>query len=183
MCFSSEELQSFLVGRWSVPLRLACPSFAPQTQRALALARQKGARKPPRVPAPRWMTAQYLFRWLGQAFVVRAEREKRQGGAPRYEYGRRSEPCWSQTITVPYAPGYLRQQPIEAQWFLSMNIERLYRMTQTPTEEIGTDLWGQAVLGVCQHLAQGYAALRRRYKAKQAREIVEGMLRRFSSQT
>jgi hypothetical protein len=173
MCFSSEEIQSFLEGRWSLPLRRACPSLSAQAHQYVA---QK-----PRVPTPTWVTAQYLLRWLGQAFVARAEREARQAGVPRYEYGRRSDPCWSQTVTVPQAGGYLRQQVAEAEWFLSIHIERLYRMTQTPQDEVGPDLWTQAVLGVCRHLAQCYETLRRRYKAERARAIVWDMLRRFAA--
>ncbi len=169
MCFSAAEIKSFLVGWWSQPLRAACPHLSEQVRRTIRRA------EPP--PVPKWVQHQYFQRWLGEAFATRAAR---QPGEARYRFGRRSEPCWSQTETLAYDPRPWRALPEEeVLWYMGMNIERLYRITQTPQWEIGEDLWTQTFLAVCCHLAQLYAELARRCKAARARKLAQMALRIF----
>jgi hypothetical protein len=131
-------------------------------------------------PVPRWVKHQYFQRWLGEAFAARAAWQAQQPGDARYRFGRRSVPNWSQTVTLAYDPRPWRALPEEELlWYMSMNIERLYRMTQTPQWEIGEDLWTQTFLAVCRHLAQLYAALVRRCKAERARKLAQMVLRFF----
>ena len=170
--FTSLEIQSYLKGRWSQPLRAACPHLSTQ-------ARQLVIRKT-RTPIPRWVEHQYFLRWLGEACAARAAWQAKQPGAPRYYFGRRSEPNWSQTVTLAYDPRPWRHLPEDDLLLcMSLYIERLYRITQTPQWEIGEDLWTQTFLGACQHLAQLYAALARRCKAARARRLTQALLTFF----
>ena len=172
MCFSAIEIKSFLVGRWSQPLRAACPHLSEQMRRTI---RRKEA-----PPVPAWVKHQYFQRWLGEAIAARAAWQANQPGDARYRFGRRSEPCWSQSVTLAYDPRPWRTLPEEEiLWYMGMNIERLYRITQTPQWEIGEDLWTQSFLAVCRHLAQLYAELVRRCRAARARTLAQMALRIF----
>lgn|GEM_PF-3703669 len=55
--------------------------------------------------------------------------------------------------------------------------DRVHR-ARTP---VGLIAWTWAVLGIYRHFAQMYTELRRRYKAKRAREIVQREVQRFLS--
>jgi hypothetical protein len=172
MCFSAAEIKSFLVGRWSQPLRAASPHLSEQVRQTIR------REAPP--PVPKWVKHQYFQRWLGEAFAARAAWQASQPGEARYRFGQRSEPCWSQSVTLAYDPRPWRVLPEEdILWYMGMEIERLYRITQTPAWKIGEDLWTQTLLGVCRHLAQLYAELARRCKAERARKVARLALHLF----
>lgn len=172
MCFTVAEVHSFLVARWSQPLRAACPALSEQAHQCVN--RETSA------PVPNWARPQYFQRWLGETITRRTAQQRRLPGAPRYRFGRRSEPCWSQTCTHPIDTRPLRRLPEdEIRWYMGMGLERLYRITQTPQWEIGEDLWTQTLLSACQYLGQLYRELLRRCKARRAREVVQEALRTF----
>src|SRR5262245_35760196 len=58
-------------------------------------------------------------------------------------------------------------------------VERLLRIADAEPALVGLTAWTCAALCACEHLAQLYTELKRRYKAAQARALVQAELRRF----
>ncbi len=174
MSFSVDEVHSFLIARWSLPIRRTCPHLPAQERQTV--------RPKTKVPVPKGIKPQFLQRWLGSAIASRLAWQEQQTTAPRYRFGLRSAPCWSQTMTLPYEGRALRGEEEETLlWYLGMDIERAYRITQADPTEVGENLWTLTLLSACQHVAQVYRELRRRYRAKRARELVWDALRLFVS--
>ncbi len=172
MSFSIEEVESFLVSRWSLPIRRACPHLPEQERRYI--------REDNDLPVPKWARPQFLQRWLGQAIAARLAWQEGQPDPPCYRFGRRSAPCWSQTAILPYDPRCLRGvDEDQLLWYAGMDIERLYRIAREPQWRVGENLWTLTLLGTCRHLTQLYAELRRRCKAAKARELMWQALRLF----
>ncbi len=170
MWFASPDFLSFWFAAWSLPLRAACPW-------ASAQARQCANRK---LPIPKWLAPQCLQRWVGEAIATRVAWQQAHPAARAYRFGRRSEPCWSQTAALPYDQRVLhRLEEAALLWLWGMDLERLLRIVLTPAAEVGEDLWTETALGGCAHLGQVYRELKRRYKAPQARALVWGALRFF----
>ena len=55
-------------------------------------------------------------------------------------------------------------------------VERLLRLIQTPPALLGEVIWARSALGICEHLAQVYGELRRRYGARGVRVAVQQLL-------
>jgi hypothetical protein len=172
MSFTVAEVHSFLIARWSLPIRRSCVHLSAQVRHAV--------RPKTKVPIPKGIRPQFLQRWLGQSIASRLAWQEQRPGPARYRFGIRSAPCWSQTETRPYEGRALRRETEEDLLrYLEIGIERLYRITQEDQTEIGETLWTLTLLSACQHLAQVYLELRRRYKAERARELTWDALRLF----
>ncbi len=117
MSFSVDEVHSFLIARWSLPIRRTCPHLPAQERQTV--------RPKTKVPVPKGIKPQFLQRWLGSAIASRLAWQEQQTTAPRYRFGLRSAPCWSQTMTLPYEGRALRGEEEETLlWYLGMDIER-----------------------------------------------------------
>ena len=172
MWFSVADFHSLLVSPWSLPIRSACLHLSQRFHEYVV----------PDAPTPKWAAPRCVQRWIAQAIIARQAWQKTQPGAPRYRFGRPSEPCWSQTITLPFVlRDFKKLEEVDLLTLAGIELERLYRVAQTAADEIGETLWTLTLMASCLHLAQIYQELKRRYKARQAREILREALRLFVS--
>jgi len=169
MWFVAQDYNFFWYSRWVQPLRSACPWISMQARQMA----QDGW------PAPDWMRPLYVQRWVGQAIAERLARQAKQA-TPFVPHFTDSVPCWNKTMTLPYDSKLLHALPeLDVLWWWEVEVERLLRMIETPPSEIGEDRWTQAVMGVCGHLLQGYAELKRRCGWRRARALLREVLELF----
>ncbi len=172
MWFSVEEVQSFLGARWSLPIRRVCLGLSAQMRQLVSA---NDTLKTPAWAKPAWLQLQ-----IGEAIAARLAWQATQPGEVRYRFGRRSEPCWSQSTILPYERRALHRLEDEALLVLwGMDLERLYRIVQMHYSDVGETLWTLTLLGTCAHLAQVYTEFKRRCKARRARELAQWALRLF----
>ena len=157
--------QSFWSSPWSIPLRGACNW----------LQRKPGPVVPdtPDALAPSWVRPLCLQRLIGKAIRDRIAWNRQYPDRAAFLYPEDSIPVWTEISWTPYSRAALRSWSDE--WlliFFPMELERLQRLIQTPPSLLGEELWTRAALGACQHLAQMYHELRRRYHAKDARLLM-----------
>jgi hypothetical protein len=165
-----DDVQSFLAGDWSLPLRRACPHLSNQVRERLV----------PDTPAPRWAQPQFLLYLLAEAISERLAWQATQPGEPRYRYGDLSMPAWEQALAQSYTLQY-RHAPGEWDLFshLGREIECLYRILRTPVSNVGMTRWTLTLLAECQQFARLYRKLRRRCQAPRARELLGQALATF----
>ena len=170
MLAAIDDMQSFLAGDWSLPLRCACPHLSKQVQERLV----------PNTPAPKWAQPQFLLYLLAEAITERMAWQATQPGEPRYRYGDLTIPAWEQAFSQPYTLQY-RRAPGEWGIFshLGREIECLYRILRTPVSDVGMTRWTLLLLAVCQRIARLYRKLRRRCQAPRARELLRQALETF----
>ncbi len=171
MEFLNEHLVVFWTLPWSAPLRAAL-SWQPEWLPSLSS-----------LPlAPRWLRPLCVQRWVGQAIAARLAWLARQPypDAIPARFGSDSFPEWHPFHLGKYGWRELHELHQESlRWLLGMEVERLARLALTPPGEIGGSAWVAACLAICLHVAQLYHELRRRYRARRAREIVREELAAF----
>jgi hypothetical protein len=166
MTLTPAELDAFWFAPWSLPVRSAC--------RWLSLAEKARGARP--TPAPQRLRPRCLQRRVGQAVAARLAWRQAHPEAALYRSSGASDvadlsiPCWTDK-----APGPSEQQPLRAVtedrllWGWEVEVERLWRSSETPPSLLGWEVWTQAVLGVGGHLAQLYGELQRGHGARRAR--------------
>ncbi len=171
MDFKTPDLIAFWYAPWAAPLRAAC---------CMPPLELPWAAPVPQPLAPRWPRPLFMQRLVGQALAARVAWLKDHPWELRYHFGADSEPDWGPASTAPYDGHCLRELRVKTIcWLWGMEQERLLRSVQTPPGEVGLIAWTQAILGICKHFAQMYAELKRRYHAREAREIVQREVQRF----
>jgi len=171
MLFTSTDLLSFWSCAWSVPLRSACRWLTPEVKR----------RVDPGVSMARRLGPQCLSRWVGQAIQDRFAWWKAHPDAAPYRHPDESAPTWEALALPPYERGKLRalEDEWDFDWYCRIEVERLLRLLDYPPVLIGEEEWTEAALGLCERLARLYGEMKRRYRAKQARAMLQEALRQF----
>ncbi len=170
MLFTTDDLASFWYAPWAAPLRaaIAAPTEPPVS------------RPDPLPKPPRWLRPLCVQRMVGKAVAARvAWQRAHRDQAPDYQFGNESEPepYWTEIATFSYDPVCLAElSDYRLRWILGMEAERLLRIAQVAPAEVGGVTWTLAVLGVCEHVADLYAELKRRHKAMPARASVREVL-------
>jgi hypothetical protein len=169
---SAADLASFWSAPWFAPLRAACRWLISPAQ-PLPFA------EPP-IPVPGWIKPLCVQRLVWRAILARLAWMQAHPDTAEHRFGRESEPSGKEAAWASYQRAYLREfSEQRLLWFFGIEVERLLRSVQESPLPIGASTWTQAVLGACEHLAQVYAELKRRYKAREARALVREELRIF----
>jgi len=169
---SSIPFQSFWSQSWSEPLRSACVWL-----------KRDPAPVVPHIPetlAPGWLRPLCFQREVARAVRdrrawMRAHSDQAADLAPQ-----EAIPVWTRVAWTPYGRGVLRRWSDEGlvdQFHLE--VERLLRISEAPPRLLGEEVWTQAALGTCEHLAQLYRELRRRYGARAVRQALRDALTRY----
>src|SRR5690242_14493871 len=165
MFATTDDLLLFWCTPWSETLRAACvwiARFGPPI-----------SGQQPDKAAPRWLRPLCLQRWVGQAIAARLAWMREYPERAAYRFGRESEPCWEPVAWVSYERRCLRDLCEETLLSIfGMEVERLLRIVQEPPLLVGAADWTQAALGASEHVAQVYAELKRRHKARRARFLL-----------
>jgi hypothetical protein len=170
MKITPADLVFFWSAAWSVPLRSACRWLTPDAQTAVA----------PDAIAARWLKPLCLQRWVGQAIGDRLAWMRQHPEAAAYRCWQESTPCWTGMSAVSYDRRCLRE--LSEAGLLSLwevEVERLLRISEAPPARVGEDDWARAALGVCEHLSQLYAELKRREQSRRARWRLREALRGY----
>ena len=170
MAESLSDMESFMAGAWSLPLRRLCPHLSAQVRE----------RVDAHVPIPRWAQPEYLLWLVAEAISERAAWQATQPGEPRYRFGRLSEPCWEAALRQPYTVQY-RHGPDAGGLLnhLSLELECLSRVTQAVPSEVRMTLWVLTLVETYRRLGRLFGKLKRRYKAARAREVLRQALHIF----
>ena len=121
-----------------------------------------------------------MQRWVGQAIAARPVWMRQHPDRATYLYPEYSIPLWTRAAWTPFARSALCLWSDE--WMLELfqlEVERLLRLIQTPPALLGEAVWTRSALGTCEHLAQLYGELRRRYNARGIRVCVQQILRAY----
>jgi hypothetical protein len=176
MNITPADLAAFWSAPWSVPFRAACRWLAPDAQ----------TRVSPDAQPPAWLRPLCLQRWVGQAIAARLAWMRAHPAAALYRYsgsfdeGDPSIPYWADMATSSYTRLWLQHQEDDALlWRWNVEVERLLRVSEAPPCLVGENDWARSALGVALRLAQLYAELKRRHKARRARALLRDELRRY----
>ena len=157
---------------WSLPFRSICRWFTLDSQPVVGRALVQ--------TAPWSIRPLFLQRWVAQAIAERFAWLEAHPAAERYRYARESEPRWEAAPWTRAEPAVLRAcSEALLLAFCWIEVERLLRIANAAPKLVGQTGWTCAALSACEHLAQLYTELKRRYKAQHARAIIREELRRF----